>query len=379
MTKNQPPTSQSSDGSAAAHHQHHNGNGSAQLYRVFILIFACSVITFVVTTIFILEPTHDAHHLHEEGPKHALLKEFVSGGRERRQQKGQQQQIDQVSKSLPAAPMRRPFAKSTTRMAETKPNLVPVPFLSAKSSGHPHYHVVFSTSCTDQQHWESYVFFYHADKVQQPGDVTRIVSGCTDEEAQELQEFHNQHIATLSPLFYLHLTPDFSKRPRDDDVKDRKYKYMNKPYGLRHWMEQALFSDNATTTTTTTTTKTSTGSNRNREEVEHDIVILMDPDMILLRPIVHDYTHEKVIFVEHDNPHINKVVQHGQPMAQQDGYLGNQWMYLNQTYITNGKKLPDHVKTKDGPLHYNTGPPVRTNGRLVFHKLDYIVCCVVTH
>jgi hypothetical protein len=347
MAKDHPPPSASSDGSdAATHHQHYTGNGSAQLYRVFILIVACSVATFVATTIFIMDPIHDVQYIHEEGPKHALLKEFVSvrGERQRQQQK------EHGAKSLPAAPIRRPFAKSTMTVAETKPDSIPVPFLSStKSSGNPHYHVVFSTSCTDQQHWESYVFFYHAYKVQQPGDVTRIASGCNDQEAQELQEFHNRHIATLSSHFYLHLTPDFSKRPRDDDVKDRKYKYMNKPYGLRHWMEEALFN----------VTKTTTSSKGNRDEVEHDIVILMDPDMILLRPIVHDYTHETVIFVEHDNPHLNKIVQHGQPMAQQDGYLGNQWMYLNQTYITNGKKLPDHVKTKDGPLHYNTGPPVR--------------------
>jgi hypothetical protein len=32
------------------------------------------------------------------------------------------------------------------------------------------YHIVFSTSCAPQQHWESYVLFYHAWKVGQPGN-----------------------------------------------------------------------------------------------------------------------------------------------------------------------------------------------------------------
>jgi hypothetical protein len=39
----------------------------------------------------------------------------------------------------------------------------------------PDYYMVFSTSCSAQQHWQSYVFFYHANKVQQPGSVVRTL------------------------------------------------------------------------------------------------------------------------------------------------------------------------------------------------------------
>ena len=60
-------------------------------------------------------------------------------------------------------------------------------------------------------------------------------------------------------------------------------------------------------------------------EVEDATVILMDPDMILLRPIVHDYTNEDVSFVGEP---LSKVVRHGFPIAQQDGYLNNQWMVV---------------------------------------------------
>lgn len=35
----------------------------------------------------------------------------------------------------------------------------------------PNYHVVFSTSCVPLQHWQSYLFFYSAMKVGQPGNV----------------------------------------------------------------------------------------------------------------------------------------------------------------------------------------------------------------
>jgi hypothetical protein len=41
------------------------------------------------------------------------------------------------------------------------------------------YHVIFSTDCGDYQAWQSYMAFFRAMKVRQPGHVTRIASGCT--------------------------------------------------------------------------------------------------------------------------------------------------------------------------------------------------------
>jgi len=43
-----------------------------------------------------------------------------------------------------------------------------------QGSRQPRYHVVFSTSCSAQMDWESWVFFYHAMKVSQPGNVVCI-------------------------------------------------------------------------------------------------------------------------------------------------------------------------------------------------------------
>jgi hypothetical protein len=88
------------------------------------------------------------------------------------------------------------------------------------------YHVVFSTSCTDQQHWESMVFFYHAYKVQQPGTVTRIVSGCNSDEIKEQDNFFEKYIKPMRPNdFHLHHTPDYS---RVKLAEGQAYKYMNK-------------------------------------------------------------------------------------------------------------------------------------------------------
>jgi hypothetical protein len=94
------------------------------------------------------------------------------------------------------------------------------------------------------------------------------------------------------------------------------------------------------------------------KRTEDAIVILMDPDMILLRPILHDFSDvENHIWVE-ESP-LTRFVKHGFPMAQQDGYLTNNWMNLDVEYITK-KKKGDYVplpSQEDSPLHYITGPP----------------------
>lgn len=201
-------------------------------------------------------------------------------------------------------------------------------------------HVVFSTSCSDQMHWESYVFFYHAFKVKQPGTVTRIASGCNDKEAEFARQFHAASIQTMSDRFYLHLTPDFSKQRLHDNAKT-SFKYMNKPFGLRDWLENSPLQMKSSSTTKPT-------------GVEDDVVILMDPDMILLRPLLHDFTQEDVVFAE-ENPPTLKVIR-GKPIAQQDGYLNNKWMTLNGTFITGDPNI-GRPKDRTGPLNWNTGPP----------------------
>ena len=120
---------------------------------------------------------------------------------------------------------------------------------------------------------------------------------------------------------------------------------MNKPYGLRHWMEHpnGLDLNNATAA----------------QLRDDDIVMLLDPDMILLRPLKHDLTNEDVLWVEKDVPIHRQVVRHGNPISQQDGYLGNQWMYLKLNF----DKPPD----KDGPLHWNSGPPYLATVRDMYH------------
>ena len=85
-------------------------------------------------------------------------------------------------------------------------------------------------------------------------------------------------------------------------------------------------------------------------ELEDGIIMLVDPDMILLRPLTHDFRDQKVIWVEGNHtPESRKFVHHGNPIGQQDGYLNNKWLTLPLNFT----KPP----FSDGPKHYNSGPP----------------------
>jgi hypothetical protein len=290
-------------------------NSSDRLFKVMMVIVAFGVVLMVIVEVISTsDPSSSSSALYSvrsgERSKIDRLRDFkqTKEQKQRRPRQTQQQDRDQVRNERPP------------------------------------YHVVFSTSCNDQQHWESYVFFYHANKVQQSGTVTRICSGCSQKEAKELQAFHDQHIRSMNDNFYLHLTPDFADLTRKQKLgEQRTYKYMNKPYGLKHWMDSVLKMNDTII---------------GKASVQDDIVFLLDPDMILLRPLVHDFTNEEVLWVtdnDGDEPR-TKIVKHGFPIAQQDGYLTNQWMGLNSSFITDGGNI-DNIPSKDGPLYWNTGPP----------------------
>ena len=211
------------------------------------------------------------------------------------------------------------------------------------SSVKKQYHIVFSTSCDAQQHWESYVLFYHAWKVGQPGNVTRLLSGCGDDDKEKQQIFYENYIQTLSPNFHVHFTPDFSQvQHHVDNDKTRKYKYMNKPFSLKHWLENEL----------------GYGENNLNTKYDDDIVFLVDPDMILLKPLTHDFRNDPTVQLIDKPDAEHKVVRRGHPMAQQDGYLSNTWMALDMEKITLDKNSPVlAIKQKDGFTHWNAGPP----------------------
>jgi len=82
----------------------------------------------------------------------------------------------------------------------------------SSGSGKDAYHTVFSTGCSTFQDWQSYVFFYHMLHSGQEGPVTRIVSGCDEEDTKVLRDIFETDIAPMAPgRFRLHFTPDFSR------------------------------------------------------------------------------------------------------------------------------------------------------------------------
>jgi hypothetical protein len=101
------------------------------------------------------------------------------------------------------------FLQTTADKSESKEEYLPLS--DEPHPPRPSYHVIFSSRCSPQQNWLSYVFFYHALAVQQPGNVTRIASGCTAQQVIELYHFHERYIHSMSHNFLLHFTPEYSK------------------------------------------------------------------------------------------------------------------------------------------------------------------------
>jgi len=86
------------------------------------------------------------------------------------------------------------------------------------------YHIVFSTGCSAWQDWQSYVFFFQALQVGQPGTITRIVSGCDEETTTTVQRLFQEQIQPMAPeRFKIHFTPDYAHVK-----KGVNYPYFNK-------------------------------------------------------------------------------------------------------------------------------------------------------
>lgn len=179
------------------------------------------------------------------------------------------------------------------------------------------YHTIFSTGCSIFQDWQSYVFFYHIFRSGQEGHVTRIVSGCDDKDTKDITKIFKDEIEPMrrnnddathinnnnNHHHHLHLTPDFSRVPKKSKGA---FKYFNKPFGVRHWMEHAL------------------GYPDNHKLHDDSIIILMDPDQIMLRPFTNDFTNSSEKW-KLNFPRYKTKVGHGSPFAQQYGY-GLQWL-----------------------------------------------------
>lgn len=198
------------------------------------------------------------------------------------------------------------------------------------------YHIVFSTGCSAFQDWQSYVFFYQAMKIKQPGTVTRIVSGCDEEGEATLRQIFNEQIIPMAPdRFKIHFTPDFAKILKPGI----NYPYFNKPCGMKHWLETALgFPDNP--------------------QNEDAIVILLDPDQAIMRPFKHnDFSNTQWMHVDPEN--VRTQIMHGAPMGQRYGFALQWKEKVRMSYVAPDMQPSpvDSLSRQDASAGYVVGPP----------------------
>lgn len=226
-------------------------------------------------------------------------------------------------------------------------------------------HVVFSTSCSLSHDWQSYLFFFHAMMHKQRGDVTRIVSGCSPEDEIKMRELHEKQFSVMSPDFLIHFTPEFGKQLESEGIGFQKTKYWNKPFGLKHWMEHRFgyVWDND-------------DSKIAIPEYDDHIIVLVDPDMLMQKPFVNDFSDVPVdqwnkYYREHSNELMGKVIQ-GIPAAQ-DYSFGDQWLRHVKDHLDDivGPESPVHdVTPEEARLVYSAGPPYWMTARDAF-RISY--------
>jgi len=215
------------------------------------------------------------------------------------------------------------------------------------------FHYVFSTGCSIYQDWQSYNFFFHAHRAGL-SHVTRIASGCSSDAAETLRQTHaSQVMAMLNPNYSLHLTPDYSTA-----ISGKRYKFFNKPFGLRHWMENGLgFSRHHDGTYSTPPAH------------ENTVFVIMDPDEIILKPFKSDMSLDPIRW--HTNPHLSHEIKTGQPFAQFYA-MPTKWIGDIQNGLTHVLQAlpPDEAASSHlnqwtveaARQHYIAGPPYIATG-----------------
>lgn len=220
------------------------------------------------------------------------------------------------------------LGRSTTPTSKYSPP--PQPTTTTGTDRRENVHVIFSTDCSMFQSWQSYTVFASAYRVNQPGNITRIVSGCSHEEKEEMERYHNTYInPSLSENYYVHFTPSY-----DLTSEGKKYSFFNKPHGVNHFLQTPhLLSDTV-------------------------VVVLIDPDEFFLKPIYNDFRSKSnvIISVTGENELPDYVVD-GKPIAQQYG-LGGKWTEWDLDFVTGVRDSPaKKYTTREASKYFAAGPP----------------------
>jgi hypothetical protein len=253
--------------------------------------------------------------------------------------------------------LRQPPVSSTAHDEHNHHNnnhIPPPPKEDTKEDDKVNYHIVFSTGCSAFQDWQSYVFFFQARKVQQPGIVTRIVSGCNAQEEEQLRNIFAAQIQPMSPEgnFRMHFTPDYAKilKPGID------YPYFNKPCGMVDWLENVL------------------GFPHEAPPDQQDaIVVLLDPDQLILRPFRNnDFSNTEWLNVDKTKP-VRTQIAHGAPMGQRYGFALQWKTKIDMSLVAPADELPspvDSMSNQEAMAGYVVGPPYIATARDMYAICD---------
>eukprot|EP00555_Chaetoceros_dichaeta_P015650 CAMPEP_0198256776 /NCGR_PEP_ID=MMETSP1447-20131203/6595_1 /TAXON_ID=420782 /ORGANISM="Chaetoceros dichaeta, Strain CCMP1751" /LENGTH=351 /DNA_ID=CAMNT_0043943487 /DNA_START=14 /DNA_END=1069 /DNA_ORIENTATION=- len=127
-------------------------------------------------------------------------------------------------------------------------------------------------------------------------------------------------------------------------------KYWNKPFGVKHWLEHKFGYKNEGDVST---------------PFDDDIIVLVDPDMLMQRPFLNDFSGfpntlwHKTIRDGSKTPLYNKV-SHGHPIAQTYSFTDSWLRALNKGNITEivGPDSPVlTVSNHDAQVTFSAGPP----------------------
>ena len=173
-------------------------------------------------------------------------------------------------------------------------------------------HMVVTTGCSGYQNWQFETLLYSWSEIKQPGRFTRIIAGCKTEE--EKQKANTTAIPNIDNRISFYFVKDYSP---DKKSGGRPFWYFNKPFGFNEWLNDAS------------------------NIIYESVIILIDPDMIILKPFLFHIKAEAEKVAQElalttpekqdGKPRVRDLwVRKGHPVSQKYG-IGAKWVANNWT------------------------------------------------